>query len=603
MVGSTFGDADPFGGLAPNEERALLLFEEYAERREAGEPVSFDDLLRRHPEHRDHLVALHDALLEFEALGVEVFESRTTRRVPPVRLARVAAAAAVVAVAVWGTMRFPGGDERAMPSERVLAWGMTVVGASTELVRGGAVGDGDWTSMARGIRAVRDVTAATAEASPALAARLDAFEAMIRAEGHPAVERWERAVGAAGTNAATGNPEFDLIVAAAPAEVAAVGAGAWLDRLVVPQALRLRVLDLDTDDARELPAATVHVQRVNLETGLFGPPRLLGRASDPLAVPPGDLRLTIVDEPTGRFAESRLLVLPGSVVEPRLVFLRSSPVGGEMIPLAEATIAYGAPRTLEPVMHHFERSTRVAAFRIDRREVSNAEYLEYLRAADAHPEWFADGFDSCRPLEPTGVIDGLRVFRRDAGGWAVRSEDAGRAVVGVSWAAAVRYAEWAGKRLPTDREWERAAGGAEGRRYPWGDAPVAGRVDATRVPETSSRDERGVRRPATGARTGDVSALASGATRDGVLRLADNAREWVEDLFAIEDPAHGGATLLPRDHRGFALHRCVRGASFKTVESETSRVDARTAAVPTARVDDLGFRCARSENPFAGGED
>jgi formylglycine-generating enzyme required for sulfatase activity len=198
---------------------------------------------------------------------------------------------------------------------------------------------------------------------------------------------------------------------------------------------------------------------------------------------------------------------------------------------------------------HPPRQVYLDAFTIDRTEVTTAAFAEFV--------------------EETGY---------QALGWTVRflHEGPNNPVVGVLWQDANAYCRWAGKRLPTEAEWEKAARGTDGRRYPWGN---------DWNPSLANTEESGV---------GSVVAVGSfpdGASPYGALDMAGNASEWVADYFdrtyyrdAPDRNPTGPTEVLDHGLRGGSWYLDSRYA-------QTFWRDSSHCAMPNYRV---GFRCARS---------
>jgi len=213
---------------------------------------------------------------------------------------------------------------------------------------------------------------------------------------------------------------------------------------------------------------------------------------------------------------------------------------------------------------------RVSSFWIDKYQVTNEDYCRFLN----------DGNAGCWNSAPWSNIrqgkDGRFFVDKNKAKWPV---------VAVNWYQAAGYAEWAEKRLPTEAEWEFAAGGPEGRTYPWGNQPP----DKTRG--YFDRDKDGYM---------PVDAFPAAATPDGVVGLVGNAAEWAADFFDFEyyekappggllihpqgpaagNPKHGYARMF----KGFCQAR--KHPEFLTCTKRHARAPLLTAAIT--------IRCARS---------
>jgi len=167
-------------------------------------------------------------------------------------------------------------------------------------------------------------------------------------------------------------------------------------------------------------------------------------------------------------------------------------------------------------------------------------------------------------------------------------------VVHVTWGAAQNYCAWAGRRLPTEAEWERAARGDDFRTWPWGDEPPSERF--TNFGWLSGDTSR-------------VGSYAAGAGPFGALDMAGNVWEWTADLYNAEYYNHAAA-IDPAGPPGSEgnYRRVIRGGSFEDVDTDI-RVSNRgleqgpNPRAPVTRPGEvngnesfkIGFRCAADE--------
>jgi formylglycine-generating enzyme required for sulfatase activity len=231
-------------------------------------------------------------------------------------------------------------------------------------------------------------------------------------------------------------------------------------------------------------------------------------------------------------------------------------------PSRETTGKDGAPAVIVPAgnftMGDDEesplREIYLDAFYIDKYEVTVSRYANFLKTTGG-----------VRPPE----------------GWEEATLDGAKdlPVVGVDWYDADAYCKWAGKRLPTEAEWEKAARGTDGRMYPWGnDEPTSLRAN---FGKSSENPYKGGLAP--------VGGREAGSSPYGAQDLAGNVAEWVADWLAEGFPR--GDVRNPKGPEG-GKGKVIRGGGWYD-PPDRLKSSRRMQASPGNLAADVGFRCAK----------
>ncbi|MBI4402050.1 MAG: formylglycine-generating enzyme family protein [Nitrospirae bacterium] len=192
---------------------------------------------------------------------------------------------------------------------------------------------------------------------------------------------------------------------------------------------------------------------------------------------------------------------------------------------------------------------------MDKYEVTTSRYAAFMQATGRdHPENWND---------VSQVSDGKRP------------------VIGVDWHDANAYCLYYGKRLPTEAEWEKAARGTDGRKYPWGDEEPTSR----HANFNKCCDWKGY------ATLTAVTKHDAGKSPYGAYDMAGNVAEWVADWYDMNYYQSSPDRNPTGPSSG--SYRVIRGGSWRVFADHVRSANRGTRASPTYRGRAIGFRCAQ----------
>lgn len=200
---------------------------------------------------------------------------------------------------------------------------------------------------------------------------------------------------------------------------------------------------------------------------------------------------------------------------------------------------------------------------IDQYEVTYQQYIEFVEATGHR-----------QPGPPSRYARKLEALR-----------GANQPVTYVSWGDAAAYCEWKGKRLPTEKEWEKAMRGSDGRTWPWGEGRKG-------FPANFGGDDDGYEV------TAPVGTFAQDRSMYGVYDGAGNVMEWVDDWYVEDFYSREAKPGIIRPEP-VQTYKTMRGGGY-TSQGVDLRITNRSFIVPDFRDETIGFRCASSHSDLRG---
>ena len=287
---------------------------------------------------------------------------------------------------------------------------------------------------------------------------------------------------------------------------------------------------------------------------------------------------------------------PNNVGEMVLIPAGEFVMGSDKVDKSHQAQEYGSSKPWY-VDEHPKHKVKLPAYYIDKYEVTNVQYREFVVKTDYWfpPTWKDNGYLLSEKLLEIADLPTLRklaadTFHLDMDTRTMERKPLMKAIAEqqakldnlpvseVNWFNAHDYCTWVGKRMPTEAEWEKAARGSDGREYPWGNDWDKTRLNAGQEGEW----EFGV---------APVGSYPQGASPYGVMDMAGNVMEWVRDWY----DAYPGNDYK---HETFGKkYKVVRGGGWGGVGhyilAQFYRAAYRFSMSPDSQYVDIGFRCAK----------
>jgi len=267
------------------------------------------------------------------------------------------------------------------------------------------------------------------------------------------------------------------------------------------------------------------------------------------------------------------VVLLAVIYKPCLADENSEDWKKDMVLIPAGEFLMGSPAGEGMEIEHPQHKVYLDAYWIDKYEVTNAQFAKFIEETGhiTQAEWLGFGFVMTK--EGQRQVAGAN-WRHP---WGPRSSIEKRMdhpVVQVAWEDAASYAEWAGKRLPTEAEWEKAARGKEGFKYPWGRY------------YDRSKERIGLPWSSGSARVGSYPPNSY-----GLFDMGGNVIEWCSDWY-LPDYYENSPYKNPQGPDQ-AYHRIARGGSWLFGDVSVTRAAFRTFLMLSWN-NNIGFRCARN---------